>query len=208
MVDQLIRTIVEHPKRKLLVIILTLITGVVFGLPSVEEYSAAQARMASAREKLTEASGSAANLPQVQASLELKKNELAALERKTINDKEIEKFRDSLQRLIRETGCEMREVSVDELPQKRSWMSKDSPLRNGPVADPGTETPFVLAQWNARMRIEGTMGSIYKFLASLHEMDRFIQTREVNLQRAEGQDNRTQLRMDITLYDLTRKKAE
>ena len=208
MVDQLVRTIVEHPKRKLLVIILTLITGVVFGLPSVEEYSAAQARMATAREKLNDASGNAANLPQVQATLDAKKRELEVLERKAVSETDIEKFREELQRMIRETGCEMREVNVDETPQKRAWMSKDSPLRNGPVTDPGTETPFVLSQWNARMRLEGSMGAVYKFLASLNQMDRFIHTKEVQLARADGQENRTQLRMDITFYGLTRKKAE
>src|SRR5688572_24432215 len=75
MVDKLVRTIVEHPKRKILVIILTFVTGVVFVLPAVEEYSAAQARQGVAREKLNDASGAAANLPLMQAALQKKKNE-------------------------------------------------------------------------------------------------------------------------------------
>src|SRR5687768_2063307 len=82
MIDRLIRSIVEHPKRKLLVIILTFVTGVVFILPAVEEYSAAQTRRGQAREKLDEASGTAANLPLMQTSLQNRKRELEVLEHK------------------------------------------------------------------------------------------------------------------------------
>jgi Tfp pilus assembly protein PilO len=207
MVDRIVRTIVEHPKRKMLVIILTFVTGVVLVLPAVEEYSAAQTRRGAAREKLDEASGAAANLPQMQTALLQKKRELQELEHKAVTEKDVEGFRDELQKLIREVGCEMREVYIEEVPTKRPWMTNDSPLRGSPPGNSGPETPFVLAQWNARLRIEGPMGSIYKFLTRVSKMDRFIHTRLVEMKRSEADENQTQLRMEVTLYDLERKKA-
>jgi Tfp pilus assembly protein PilO len=207
MVDRLIRTIVEHPKRKLLVIILTFVTGVVFVLPAVEEYSAAQARQGTAREKLTEASGAAANLPQMQSALQKKKRELEELEQKAVSEKDVEHFRDELQKLIREVGCEMREVHIDEIPTKRPWMSNDSSLNTVSSGNAGPETPFVLVQWNARLRIEGPMGSIYKFLTRVSQLDRFMHARLVDMKRSETDENQTQLRMEVTLFDLERKKA-
>ena len=207
MIESLVLAIAEHPKRKIIVITLTLVTAVVFALPAVEEYSAAQSRMAKAREKLEEVSGTAANLPQLTQTLNRKKQELRAFELKAVTEKDVEHLRDELQKLIREAGCEMREVNIDELPMKRSWMSNDSPLRGAPIGDPGQETPFVLAQWNARLRIEGPMVSVYKFLARVNEMDRFIQTRQVDMQRSEANESLTQLKLEVTLYDLARKTA-
>ena len=207
MVDQLIRTIIEHPKRKMLVIILTGVMGVMFGLPAVEEYSAARTRTAVAREKLQEASGTAANLPQLQAALEKRKTEVQDLERKAVTDKDVERLRvGELQKLIRDAGCEMRQVQIDEQPQKRDWRSNDSPLRGSPIGDPGQETPFVLVQWTARLHIEGPMVNIYKFLQQMSQMDRFIHTTKVEMQRSETNDNMTQLRMEMMLFDLVRKK--
>lgn len=208
MVERLIRVIIEHPKRKMLVIILTFVMGVVFGLPAVEEYSAARNRMADAREKLEEASGAAANLPQLLGTLDKKKREVQELERKAVTEKDVEHLRDGeLQKLIRESGCEMRQMNFDEIPEKRDWMSNDSPLRGPQVGDPGKETPFVLKQWKVRLRIEGPMGSIYKFLERMSQMDRFIHTRQVYMKRSEANENLTQLELEITLFDLARKKA-
>ena len=208
MVDQLIRTLIEHPKRKLLVIILTLVMGVMFGLPAVEEYSAARTRVAAAREKLSVASGTAANLPQLQTALAKRKQELQELERKAVTEKDVEQLRDGgLQKLIRESGCAMRQVSIDEIPDKKPWRSNDSALRGPPNGDPGQETPFELLQWKARLHVEGPMVNIYKFLQQLSQMDRFTHTTKVEMQRSETDDSLTQLKMEITLFDLVRKKA-
>jgi len=207
MVDQLIRTIIEHPKRKLLVIILTGVMGVMFGLPAVEEYSAARSRTANAREKLQEASGTAANLPQLQAALDKRKKEVQELERKAVTEKDVDRLRvGGLQKLIRDAGCEMRQVQIDEQPTKRDWRSNDSPLRGSPLGDPGQETPFQLHQWTARLQIEGPMVNIYKFLQQINQMDRFIHTTKVEMQRSETNENMTQLRMEMMLFDLVRKK--
>lgn len=207
MVDQLVRTIVEHPKRKLLVIILTFVMGVVFVLPAVEEYSAAQNRTVSAREKLTEAEGAAANVPQMQAALAKRRTEVEALESKAITERDVESLRTDLQRLIRDVGCEMREVYIEEIPTRRAWMSNDSPLTGAPVGNPGQETPFVLVQWESKIRLEGEMGSIYKFLAQLNQMDRLIHTKVVELKRSDINENQTQLRVEMTLFGLERKQA-
>lgn len=208
MIEQLLRAIVEHPKRKMLVITLTFVTGVMFGLFAVEEYSAAQARMAGVREKLNEASGTAANLPQLQSVLEKRKREVEELERKVVTEKDVEHLRDGeLQKLIRETGCEMRSVTIDEMPQKREWRSNDSPLRGTPPGDAGQPTPFNLTQWNAKLQIEGRSLNIYKFLERISQMDRFIHTRLVQMLRSDTNENLTELRMEITLFDLVRKKT-
>ena len=206
MVDRLCRTIIEHPKRNLLVIILTLVTGVMLVLPAVEEYSAAQTRRGVAREKLDEASGAAANLPQMQAMLLAKKRDLEALERKAVTEKDVEHFRDELQKLIREAGCEMRVVNIDGLPYRRPWKSNDDPLRMTMPGDTGQETPFELVQWKAHLQIQGPMGNIYKFLERVSQMDRFIQAQQVTMKRSDVDENQTQLLMDVVLFNLERKK--
>lgn len=208
MVEQFIRTIIDHPNRKMLVIILTFVMGVVFGLPAVEEYSAARSRVVVAREKLKEASGTAANLPLLQATLEKKRREVQELEAKAVTEKDVEKLRDGeLQKLIRESGCEMRSVLIDEVPERRDWRSNDSPLRSSPIGNPGQETPFVLTQWKTRLHIEGPMGNIYMFLQRMSQMDRFLQTTKVEMKRSPSNDNLTQLILEFTLFDLARKKA-
>lgn len=207
MIDRLCRTIIEHPKRNLLVITLTLVTGVMLVLPAVEEYSAAQSRGGIAREKLDEASGAAANLPQMQAALQAKKRDLEALERKAVTEKDVEHFRDELQKLIREAGCEMRVVNIDGSPFRRPWKSNDHPLRTDSAGDLGQDTPFELVQWKAHLQIEGPMGSIYKFLERVSQMDRFIHAQQVTMKRSDVDENQTQLLMDVTLFNLERKKV-
>ena len=208
MIEQMVRGIVEHPKRKTLVITLTLVTGVMSGVFAVEEYSAAQARMVAAREKLDEASGTAANLPQMKNALDKRKSEVQELERKAVTEKDIEHLRDGeLQKLIRDAGCEMRSVTIDDIPAKREWRSNDSPLRGVPPGESGQPTPFELTQWNARLLVEGRSINIYKLLERISQMDRFIQTRLVHMQRSETNENLTQLRMELTLFDLARKKV-
>jgi hypothetical protein len=164
--------------------------------------------VAVAREKLEEASGTAANLPLLQGTLDKKKREVQELERKAVTEKDVEQLRaGDLQKLIRDAGCDMRRVSIDEIPAKRDWKSNDSPLRNTPIGDPGQDTPFSLMQWNAQLQIEGPMGNIYKFLQLMSQMDRFIHTTKVEMKRSATNENLTQLRMDITLYDLVRKTS-
>jgi hypothetical protein len=164
--------------------------------------------MASAREKLQEASGAAANLPQLQAALDRKKLEIQELEQKAVTEKDVEKLRDGeLLKLIQQSGCEMRTLSIGEIPVKRAWMSNDSALRGSPIGDPGQETPFQLVQWTVSLNIVGPMGSIYTFLNQISQMDRFIHTTKVDMRRSDNDENLTQLKMDFTLYDLVRKKA-
>jgi hypothetical protein len=143
----------------------------------------------------------------MQTTLEAKKRQLEQLERKAVPQRDIEKLRAELQQLIHDVGCEMREVYIEDMPTRRPWKSNDSPLLGPPTGNPGQETPFFLTQRNAKIRIEGPMPSIYTFLARLNQMDRFIHTKMVSLQRSDADENQTQLRIEMTLFDLERKSA-
>jgi hypothetical protein len=207
MVNDTIRWIVRHEKRVWIVITLTFLTGLVLTLPAVEEYSAAATRIADAREKLDEVNRRLDNLPLLKKRFAEKEREVTALEAKAITPKEVEGLHATLQQLIRETGCDMRRLDINE-PNARAWMSNDSATHRFSVGDPGHETPFQLVSRTAVLRMEGAMPNVYHFLARVNQLERFIHAKQIRLERSPRNDNVTELEMHVDLYDLVRKKAK
>jgi Tfp pilus assembly protein PilO len=206
MFDGALRWILRHEKRRWIVITATFLTGVLIGLPAVEEYMAAGARMRDAQEKLTEAKRQLQHLPELKRLFDARKQELQGLEAKAVTPQEIANLHATLQQLIRETGCEMRRLDIGE-PSTRAWMSSDSPTRRGKVGALGQETPFQLVSRTAVLRMEGTMTNLYRFLARVSQLDRFIHTRQVRLDRSQRNEEVTELEMQFELFDLVRKKS-
>lgn len=206
MVDGTVRWIIQHEKRTLIVITLTFVTGLLLILPAVEEYSAAKDRLRTAREKVSETKRQLQNLPQLQRTFEQKKRELQALESKAVTQNDVEHLRGLLQKLIRETECEMREVTISE-PNIRPWTTNDSVRRGTILSELGTETPFRLIQRNGILRIEGAMPNVYRFLSGVHQLNRFINAKQIKLERSSRDENLTQLEMQFEMFDLARKKA-
>ena len=207
MVDGTLRWVIRHEKRAWIVITLTFITGILLVLPAVEEYSAATERTRTAREKLEEAKRQVENLPQLKQTFEKKKQQLTALEGKAIAEKDVVPLREILQKLIRETGCTMRTLNVDEVAQPRPWMTNDSPLRNKVHVDPGPVTNFNLLIRTTKLQIDGPMSSVYQFMSRISQLDRFIHVKHVRLERSARDENVTQLEMEFDMFDLARKTS-
>jgi hypothetical protein len=207
MIDGTLRWVVRHEKRGWIVITVTFVTGLLLILPAVEDYSAAKERTQAAREKLAETKLQLQNLPQLQRTFEQKKQALQSLENKAITAQNYEQLRESLQKLIRETGCTMREAKIEENPIPRPWMTNDSPLSKKTFVDPGPETKYQLIKRTARLEIEGPMSSVYQFMARVSQLNRFIHVNRVVLERSQSDENKTLLNLEFDMFDLTRKKA-
>jgi Tfp pilus assembly protein PilO len=206
-VDGTLRWVLRHEKRGWIVITVTIVPGWLLVLPAVEEYSAAKERSKSAREKLAETKLQVQNLPQLQRAFDRKKSELGLLAKKAVNETNVEQFRETLHKLIRETGCTLRVGNIGANAMPRAWMTNDSPLGKKAFLDPGPETNFVLINRNAKLEIEGPMASVYQFMARVSQLDRFIHVKHIKLERSSRDENVTQLDMDFDMFDLTRKKA-
>ena len=207
MVDGTLRWVIRHEKRAWIVITVTFITGILLVLPAVEEYSAATERTRTAREKLEEAKRQVQNLPQLKQTFEKKKQLLVGLESKAVTEKDVLQLKEALQKLIRETGCSMRILTIDEVPSPRPWMTNDSPLRHKVHVDPGPVTNFNLLSRTAKLTIDGPMTSVYQFMSRMSQLDRFIHVKFVRLERGTRDDNVTQLEMEFDLFDLARKTS-
>jgi Tfp pilus assembly protein PilO len=205
MVDGTLRWVLRHEKRPLIVITLTFVTGLLVVMPAVEDYSAAKERSKTAREKLDEIKRQVQNLPQLQQTFERNKRQLKTLEAKAVTEKNVEQLRDTLAKLIRETGCTQRLLSIDTSPTLKTWMTNDSALGRKAYVDPGPETKYLLANRNAKLAIEGAMANVYQFMARVSQLDRFMHVKRVRLERSARDENVTELEMEFELFDLTRK---
>jgi hypothetical protein len=201
MIDMILRPLVEHPKRRWIVITLTFLFAIVFTWPSVDVYFAATEKYRTLESELAESEEVLGKLEMFKKQIEKKNGDLKSLEEKILSSKEIEQFRDQLVDWVKASGCKLRRIRLSDV-QQRPWYEEDSPLDSRARAEKDKKSPFKLQQQQLNLQVAGPMEKILGFLGELGEQDRFLHTGNFQLRRSTDDANIIEMEMDLILFDL------
>jgi Tfp pilus assembly protein PilO len=204
MIEPLLRRLLEHKQRKWIVIILTILTGLLVVLPAADEYNAATGRLATAKKTIEETQNEVAGLPQLEKAFREKSAQLEKLESQVVTDQVAQQLRNDLAELVRQTGCQMRQIRLAQ-PARRDWTTKDDPLLGTSAADRGADTPYRLETRQLTLSITGAMANLQDLMSRIHKIEKFIHTKSFALKRSTESENMTILEMDLLLLNLVKK---
>jgi hypothetical protein len=207
MIEPLLRRLIEHKRRKLIVTILTVLTGLLVVLPAADEYNAAKERTSTAHKDLEETKGEVKSLPRFEEIFELRMAELEALQDRTLSLAAAQNLREQLVEIVRQADCTMLQARLGD-PMKRDWTTEDNAVDDFSVSNRGNPTPYQLETRQISLSIAGPMPNLLHFLARLCEIDKMIHTKDLNLKRSGSEENSAILTMDVLLFDLVKKVEE
>jgi hypothetical protein len=210
MIEPILRRFLAYEKRKHIVIIGTILTGLVMGWPATDEYIAARHRTHDARTKFEEAQHAISQRPQFAHLHQLKTRELEVLSQRLVGDQAARKLQSDLTELGRQTGCTVLRVQLTD-PATRVWKENDHPVLGTKRKNTGGETPFQLETRQITLSVTGPMDGLYAFLEGLHRIDKVIYPRSMSMKggnsMAGNDDQVGNLDLTLSLFDLTKKEA-
>lgn len=215
MLEPLLRRLLEHPKRRFLVIIITCVVGFLFVWPAVDNYGGLRQEESETRDKLAQAQEMVAHATHQQTSLKDRSALLAEMEKREITDEQAYELRGKLVELVRGAGCTLKRIDLAN-PARRKWRTKDDPLE--PITGPkgGEETPYLLRTQQLSLTIAGETQNIRKLLGQLHSANKLIHTQRFSLKPLRGSlpgqtsGGKTDLilEMELTLFGLELEKKD
>ena len=204
MIEPILRRLIEHKRRKTIILVVAILTGLLVVLPAADEYNAARARLSAARLDVEEMQSAFDDLPRFEQLFKSKTQELQQLENRAVSEANAQGLRGNLVEMVRQTGCTMRQIRFGE-PIRRDWTTADDPVRGGSAAERGEKTPYQLEARQISLSVTGSMANLHEFMAQIHRLDQFIHTKSVALKRAEDGGNAAIMDMDVLLFDLVKK---
>ena len=129
--------------------------------------------------------------------------QLAALERRTVDDAGLAAFRSRLVDIVRESGCQIRQIEVGE-PSRRSWRQGDDPLKEADQAPAGGATPFSLERRSVLLAVDGPMPAVHDLLARLEEERTLSHPHRLQMQAASTGGETVMVELELWLFALSR----
>lgn len=198
MVNELIETFVEHPRRRAIIWSSAAAFSLLFVLPAWDHFSGARAAVAEHNTELTEISYSLSNLDLLRSKLKSIHPGKDASNR-TIDGESAERIRESVTRLTHEMGCRVRRLTMSDS-LERAWCQGDNPFAmDAPVQS--ADTGFELETRTLALSVSGNLAQLTKLTIALTRLDRFAVPSNMTLQR-EGIDGHLILDVEISLFNL------
>jgi hypothetical protein len=155
-------------------------------------------------EELVRARETAQALPAYERRSAAVQGALEALERRTVDDGSLGAFRSRLVDVVRESGCQIRQIEVGA-PTRRPWNEGDDPLADGQEA-PGKQggTGFSLERRSVTLAVDGAMPAIHDLLSRLEEERTLSHPHRVHMQPASTGGEAVMLELELWLFALVR----
>ena len=198
----LLYQLINHHARWWIVITGTGMIGLVLLWPAVDDYLAVKSVQDELNESLAKMKQGVDRLDHFANLVSQKKSALELLEAKAQSDKTVGQFRNRVVQLVRQSGCKMRRVRLGP-PSWRRWRETDDPFTWKSVADAGAETQFDLRTQLLSISLTGSVKQISNFLTKIHQLDSFIHTMNLSLQRSHEGGKSAVLELDLLLLNLT-----
>src|SRR5436853_3280590 len=125
--NSLIRKFCESRYRWPIVATATAVTALATVLPLVDEYFDNRNSRNGLAEELVRAQQTASALPEYEERAAKVTGELEGLESRAVDDATLARFRSRLVDVVRESGCQIRQIEVGTA-TKRPWIQGDDPL--------------------------------------------------------------------------------
>jgi hypothetical protein len=199
-----VRKFCESRYRWPIVATATVLVALATVLPQADEYYDNRNSRNGLSEELVRASDTAAALPKYEVRATEVKLELDALELRAVDDAGLARYRSRLVDLVRESGCQIRQIEVG-VATRRPWKVGDDPLvesQEAPSKD--SATGFSLERRSVLLAVDGAMPAIHDLLTRLEQERTLSHPHRLQLQPASTGGESVMLELEVWLYSLSR----
>ena len=205
--ESLVRKFCESPHRKLIVVIVTTLFGLLVLIPLVDDYFNKEESHNALTDELDHARLTAEGLPAVEQQTAEVLEKLAEIEARTVTDETVGRYRSNVVDLVRDAGCQVRRFDVSA-PTLRPWTEDDNPLEKTASQSAKTQqTPFALEQRTVVLLVDGSMQSIQKLLGQLNKDDSLSYLDYLELKSNSPSGEQVTLEIRVNLFALNRQRA-
>lgn len=205
MKNDLLYRFFQHPRRWAIVITVTLLVGLTILLPHADHYSALANEQSELTAQLEEAGRVVGELPKYEKLLDAKRQELTAVEARTVPQSTLAALRKEVVELVRNSECQVLRFDIGDA-QQRAWKEGDSPLpESADVATTaGAPTPFVLETRSVAVTVSGSTTAVRSFLAAIERQGKLLYPKLLDL-RATGPSRKSvELTIELCYFALER----
>jgi len=199
MITETLQRHLDGKRRRITVIIGTLVVGLAVGLPAADEYFALRDRCDRLSRNLQTNREAVAQLAKVEQTANKKQAALAEFEAKLADDKGLNDFRSWVIDQVREAGCQMRKVRAGTAASRR-WREDANPLEVG--TNEGSETPFALKTVGFSISASGQLANVKDLLLRLNKANKLIHAKRFVLRPEATGGRELVLELDWLLFDL------
>lgn len=203
--DDLIVKFCEDRRSWLFVVGGTLALALVLVLPQVDEYVAATGEKNALVEKLALAEESARLLPSYEQRADEQSQIVTERIDSTLNQQNEAEYRNSIVKLVRESGCQLRRLNVS-VASSREWGQDDDPLekiKNKKLPNTG----FQLECRQVSLLLAGSSNSVRKLMQRFEEHNKVVHVESLHMKPASGNGRNVELSMELYYFTLNRPAA-
>jgi hypothetical protein len=207
MIEQSLRRFCESKHRKLIVIGLTFVVGLVLVLPLVDVIRAGRDEKESLLAELDSAQNVAAELQAFESRVSEKTAQLKLFEARTVDDESLPALRGKLVDLAKETGCSIRKLSVGGV-SSRAWQPGESPFALANDKKPAVQTsgPKFQLEWRpVSLSLSGTSASLRSMVEKVAASGMLMHTKSLEMYPSSPTRQSLTLEMELWYYTLARK---
>ncbi len=202
-----IRRFCESTHRKLIVVIVTTVVGLVVLIPLADDYFDKKESRRALAEELDRARQTAKMLPEYEERVTALVEEMDTYEVRLVSQKSLSQYRSKLVDLIRDSDCKVRRFDVG-VPIARPWIENDNPLKSTKSkGSADKKTPFTLERRSVALTVDGPMDNIIGFLEKLQEDKSFAYPRRLKLHSIGRQGGSVAVELELWLFALNRNKT-
>jgi len=202
-----LRKFCESRHRKLIVVIVTTLFGVLVLIPLVDDNFDNRAHHNTLTEDLDRARQTAEGLPEIEQQVAEIAEKLATIESRAISSNLVSGYRSQVVDMIRDADCQVRRFDVSA-PSRRVWTKNDNPLETTvSQKTKKNKTPFSLERRSVVLLVDGTMENVRKLLGQLYEDDSFAYLHRLEVQSVSRGSEQVTLEIEMWLFALGRQKA-
>ncbi len=197
----------ESRHRKLIVVIVTTLFGLLVLIPLVDDNFDKRESHSTLNEDLDRARQTAEGLPEIEQQVAAVLEKLEAIESRAISSNSVSSYRSKVVDLVRDAGCQVRRFDVGT-PMRRTWMKQDNPLETTVSKKmKNTKTPFSLEKRNVVLLVDGSMESVRELLGQLYKDDSLAYLHRMEIHSASRGSEQVTLQIEMWIFALGRQKA-
>jgi hypothetical protein len=209
-VESMLRRMFEGRTRRWSIIIVNGVLALALGLPAVDEYFALRHRKSELATQLDQAREQVQRTEDLQQRATLVAQALSTVKSRAVSDENTQAYRQKVVQLIRESGCQLRKLSMENT-AIRDWRQDDHPLVR-PKSQRGGGTKEESAKYRLRtqavsLSISGTLSDVRKFIKSLHAEGKLMHTTQLAIRPGGRDRDNVVMELQFMLFGLERNGA-
>jgi hypothetical protein len=205
MIEQTLRNFCESRHRWLIVIAGTFAVGLVLVIPLVDAYCAGRNEKETLLAELDSARQIAAELSETEGRVAAEIAQLKVFEARTTDEDSLPVLRGKLVDLAKETGCNVRRLSVGTA-SSRPWNPGDDPINPTASPKPGESSSAFTLEWRpVTISVSGTSASLRTLLDRIAAAGMLMHAKSLEMYPANPARQSLSLDMELWYFTLVRR---